>query len=66
MADQREGQVLSMVERIYSRVEYLGRDREHGKYKESSWRVWERVSARYERCLKRRKCLEEKNYQKGL
>ena len=34
-ADQREGQVLSMVERIYCRIRHLGRKKNLGNMKEA-------------------------------
>ena len=56
---KRERQVLGKVERIYSRVWYLGKKREFRKHKRGDWRIWERISARYKRSKSAKK--KEKN-----
>ena len=43
-----------MLERIYSRIRYLGGEREFGECKESDQRIQERVLTRPGRCNKTR------------
>jgi len=55
VADKREKQVLSEMERIYNRVRYLGEKRELRKCKRSSRRIQKRIPVRYGKCKKTRK-----------
>jgi len=51
-----------MLERIYSRVEYIGRKREFGKHTRSDQRIQERISLRHGRYSKTR--MQKRNIQK--
>ena len=48
-----KGQILGIVERVYSWIWYLEREGKFGEYKRSSWgiwEIWERILVRYGRC----------------
>jgi len=49
---KREKQILGMLERIHSRVEYLEREVEFEECKRSDQRIQERISVRHKRCGK--------------
>jgi len=53
--DKRVRQVFGEMERIYSRVKYLGGKRELRKCERSGRRIQERILVRYRRCKKARK-----------
>jgi len=59
---KRKGQILGMLERIHSRVRYLGRRREFGKRERSDQRIQEGISTGYEKCGKTR--MQRRNIQK--
>jgi len=54
VTSKRKGQILSMLEEIYSGVRYLGRKGEFGEYKRSNQRIQEGILVRYRRCGKTR------------
>ena len=45
--DKRKKQVLSEMEKVYSRVRHLGRKGKFREYKKSNQRIWERISKGY-------------------
>jgi len=51
---KRKRQILSMLERIYGRIGYLGGKREFEEHKRGNWRIWERVLMEPRRCSKAR------------
>ena len=40
------GEVFSMIEEVYGRVQYIGEEGRLRKYKESNNRVWEKAKCR--------------------
>jgi len=62
--NERKRQVLGKMERIYSRIRYLGGKRKLRKYERGGQRIQERISVRYGRHETARK--RERNYQGGL
>jgi len=52
-----------MMERVYSRVQYLGRKKESQECKRSDQRIREGIPARYERCSETR--MQGRNISKG-
>ena len=60
--NKREEQILGIVERVYSRIQYLERKEKLGKCKKSSWGIQERILVRHRGCSKTR--TEKRNIQK--
>ena len=53
--NKRQVRGKDKIEKIYSKIWYLGGKRELGKCERNDWRIWKRVSVRYRRCKKARK-----------
>jgi len=51
---EKQIQVLSMLEKIYSRIKYLEKKKKFKECKRSDQRIWERVLTRSRRCNKTR------------
>ena len=53
--NKRKRQVFGKMERIHSRVKYLGKKRELRKYKRDSRRIWKGILVRYGRYKRAKK-----------